>query len=501
MTADATRLQIRSERLFNGLVVGIVVAGFLTLVGVAGYGLYVMGQNVTFTRWVSHTYEVEGAISDFLILDERTETARRGYLLSHDEVFAQSAARTSQRAARALDRIGALTPDNPAQQAFLARMRPLFAQQQQAVIVSMAFARAGHSDSSQFYHDSGVEATRLIRRLAEQMTEEETRLLRLRNAAQEAALDQLLWIAVAGGVLLVFVATGSTLVILRYTRQLNRSQRELAQLNAGLEDQVATRTADLQRANEEIQRFAYIVSHDLRSPLVNVMGFTSELEAAAKPLGVLLERAEAEAPQIVSEDARAAVRTDLPESIGFIRTSTQKMDRLINAILQLSRQGRRVLTPEPVDMVRVAQGIADNLKHRSQELGAEIEIAPDLPVVISDRLALEQIFSNLVENALKYLKPGRPGRIAVTGQHQGGRMVYEVRDNGRGIDPKDHDRVFDLFRRAGLQDQPGEGIGLAHVRALAYRLGGTVTCQSALDQGATFRVSLPARLSIQGSAS
>ncbi|HZZ68145.1 MAG TPA: ATP-binding protein, partial [Phenylobacterium sp.] len=285
----------------------------------------------------------------------------------------------------------------------------------------------------------------------------------------------------------------------RYTRDLSASRGELAVLNAGLEEQVATRTADLRRANDEIQRFAYIVSHDLRSPLVNIMGFTAELEAAAKPLGALLERAEAEAPQIVSPDASTAVRSDLPESIGFIRTSTQKMDRLINAILQLSRQGRRVLTPEPLDVSRVLQGVADNLAHRSSELGASIEVAPNLPGVISDRLALEQIFSNLVENALKYLKPGRPGRIEVVGSRQAGRVVYEVRDNGRGIDPKDHDRIFDLFRRAGAQDQPGEGIGLAHVRALAYRLGGTVTCESALDQGATFRVSLPARLGVEGS--
>jgi signal transduction histidine kinase len=173
------------------------------------------------------------------------------------------------------------------------------------------------------------------------------------------------------------------------------------------------------------------------------------------------------------------------------------MDRLINAILQLSRQGRRVLTPEPVDMNRVLQTVADNLAHRSSELGASIAIQPDLPGVVSDRLALEQIFSNLVENALKYLKPGRAGLIEIGGRRQGVRVIYEVKDNGRGIDPKDHDRVFDLFRRAGVQDQPGEGIGLAHVRALAYRLGGTVTCESALDQGATFRVSLPARLTAE----
>jgi signal transduction histidine kinase len=501
MTPDRTFLAIRSERAFNLVVVGIVALGFLTLVGLGAYSITVMRDNMIFTRWVAHTYEVKGAISDFLINDERTETARRGFLLSHDEAFSQSVTATSARINRTLLTIQQLTVDNSAQQASIVKLRALVAQQQRAIQVSMAFARGGHADSSDFYHDTGVEATRRIRQLAEQMAREENRVLRIRDAGEEATFEQVILISVIAGLLLVLLAAGSVWVILRYTRQLNSSQRDLAALNASLEDQVATRTADLQRANDEIQRFAYIVSHDLRSPLVNVMGFTSELEAAAKPLTTLLERAEAEAPQIVTPEAAAAVRSDLPESIGFIRTSTQKMDRLINAILQLSRQGRRVMTPEPVDMRQVLQTVADNLAHRSSELSATIDIDPDLPVVVSDRLALEQIFSNLVENALKYLKPGHPGQVQISGRRQGVRTVYEVKDNGRGIDPKDHDRVFDLFRRAGAQDQPGEGIGLAHVRALAYRLGGTVTCESALDQGATFRVSLPARLNAEGPAS
>ena len=192
--------------------------------------------------------------------------------------------------------------------------------------------------------------------------------------------------------------------------------------------------------------------------------------------------------------------SDLPESLGFIRASTQKMDRLINAILRLSREGRRVLTPERVELSRLLGGVADSLKHRADELGAVIEIAPNLPTVVSDRLALEQIFSNLIENALKYLKPGRAGRIEVSAHRRGERVVVEVADNGRGIHPKDHARIFDLFRRSGAQDQPGEGIGLAHVRALGYRLGGTVTVDSALDAGATFRVSLPVTLTPEAAA-
>ena len=489
---------IRDQRFINSVVVGAVALGFVVLVAVGGYGISVMQENLNFTEWVTHTYQVRAAIDEFRVLDERVEAARRGYLLSHDPQFDAAVQTASSQLGAAVDRIAQSTLDNPVQQANVTDLRPLVAQQLQAISVSVAFARAGHSDTSAFYKDAGVSATRDIRTLTKEMLDEEQVKLAQRNEARLATVRNLLRVAVAAAFLLVLVAVGSIVVILRYTRDLTASRRELRELNAGLEDQVSTRTADLQRANDEIQRFAYIVSHDLRSPLVNVMGFTAELEAAAKPLTLLLERAEAEAPDIVTDDARVAVRSDLPESIGFIRTSTQKMDRLINAILQLSRQGRRVLTPEPVDMGRVVQAIADNLKHRTGELGAEIVVSPTLPGVISDRLGLEQIFSNLVENALKYLKPGRPGRIEIRGSRQGPRTVYEIQDNGRGIDPRDHDRIFDLFRRAGSQDQPGEGIGLAHVRALAYRLGGTVTCESTLDQGATFRVSLPARLSAEG---
>jgi signal transduction histidine kinase len=139
-------------------------------------------------------------------------------------------------------------------------------------------------------------------------------------------------------------------------------------------------------------------------------------------------------------------------------------------------------------------GVVQSLRRQADDRGAEVGVEGSLPDLVSDRVALEQVFSNLVENALKYLKPGRPGRIVVRGRREAGRVVYEVEDNGRGVDPRDHERIFELFRRAGAQDQPGEGIGLAHVRALVYRLGGTIDCVSALDQGATFRISLPAAL-------
>ena len=102
------------------------------------------------------------------------------------------------------------------------------------------------------------------------------------------------------------------------------------------------------------------------------------------------------------------------------------------------------------------------------------------------------MFGNVIENAVKYLTPGRTGRVEVSGRADGPRLIYEITDNGRGIDPKDYERVFELFRRAGAQDTQGEGIGLAYVRNLARRLGGNVTVRSVLGEGSTFSISLPA---------
>jgi signal transduction histidine kinase len=190
----------------------------------------------------------------------------------------------------------------------------------------------------------------------------------------------------------------------------------------------------------------------------------------------------------------------VPEAVGFIRASTAKMDRLINAILKLSRDGRRALVPETLDMAAVVQSIADSVHHQVVEVGGEI-VVRDLPTLESDRLSIEQIFGNLLDNAVKYQQPGRPVRIVVEGETtDDGRVCYRVRDNGRGVSERDHERIFELFRRAGKQDLPGEGLGLAFVRNSVRRLGGTITLESELGQGSTFHLKFPTRLIVPGEA-
>lgn len=267
------------------------------------------------------------------------------------------------------------------------------------------------------------------------------------------------------------------------TAQLTRAQNALRDVNENLESIVAARTAELELANEEVQRFAYIVSHDLRAPLVNIMGFTSELEASRDNFlrtGALPE----------DDPARQQAVRDFDESISFIRAATSKMDGLIRAILTISREGRRPFNPEPLDLNAVVTGLVNAAHHQAESAGAAITVG-ELPAITADRLALEQVLGNLLDNAIKYLDPSRPGRIAITGEETLGRVILRVADNGRGIAPKDHARVFELFRRAGAQDKPGEGIGLAHVKAVVRSLGGRIELASEPGVGTTFTITLP----------
>ena len=474
--------------------IALTSLGFLALVIAAAAAAWLQVRNQDNSRWVEHTLNVEARINEFAMLNERVETGRRGYIFSRQESFRRVFEQASAQLPAMVSELDTLTRDNPAEQRRVAQLRQLIAEKLALQKQTVAAITAGSGFSSAtFENDPGVVVTRKVRVLAQQMRVEEQRLLVERAEGQRVTLRTFYVVLGLAGAILIIVAGSTILVMLRYTRELAASRAELHRLNEGLEDLVEERTADLQRANQEIQRFAYIVSHDLRSPLVNVMGFTAELDAARATTSAFLSGLATSHPELVDVQARTAVDEDLPEAIGFIRTSTQKMDRLINAILRLSREGRRTLTPERIDMTALVRGIADSLHHRAMEVGAEIAV-DQLPDIVSDRLALEQILSNLVENAVKYLSPGRPGFIRVAGHRDRDRVVYEVSDNGRGIDPKDHERVFDLFRRSGAQDRPGEGIGLAHVRTLAYRLGGVVDVKSELDQGAIFRLSLPPNL-------
>jgi len=488
---------IQWDRRVSRLAVGAITLGFLALLATGVTAYLSVRENQFYASRVNHSFKVQRALTDFIAEMNRAEIGRRGYLLTGVAAHAETYYKAREGLFPLLAHVRDLTRDNPRQQANVARLIALTRSDLPFMDQSIALVRSGRRDEGvRLFRDSvGRRAVTTLRAQTALMVDEEDRLLAIREAATARSIRLFYVTVAAAGAILLLLAAGSIWVIARYTRDLAASRDQLRLLNDDLEGAVRERTTDLQRANDEIQRFAYIVSHDLRSPLVNVMGFTSELEATAKTLGAMMDRAEQQAPDLVDAEAKRALREDMPEALNFIRTSTEKMDRLINAILRLSREGRRAVTLEKLDMDALIQSIADVHRHRIDANDIDLSIAPDLPDIVSDRLAVEQIFGNIVENAIKYMVPGRRGRIEIRGRSEGRRAIFEIADNGRGIDPRDHHRIFDLFRRSGMQDQQGEGIGLAHVRAIAYRLGGMISVDSELARGATFRIDLPIEFS------
>ena len=483
----------RADRLRLPTPTLLLALGFTVLAALSAMSITLMYRAQDDAEGVNHTLRVMNAISQLQIAIRRAESAERGFLITGGDGFLRFYQESKARAVPTLDEIGNLTLDNPTQQARIAEARPLLQSRFEAFERGIALRRSGDVEGAQsdLKSDPSEGAMTRLGTLLVEMKAAETQLLDSRAKASRHSAGWLTAVS-AGGFAVVLILGGLALYLNRRTiSALESAQQDLEAANAGLEQRVAERTADLREANDEIQSFAYIVSHDLRSPLVNIMGFTSEIETMRTDLFQRLARLREQAGE--GPEADGALAADFEEALGFIKTSITRMDRLIHAILTLSREGRKEFMPVDVDMGELISGIAGSMAHQTQEAGAQIR-AGRLPVIHSDRLALEQIFTNLLDNALKYQRDGVPGVIEVSAVDTPGFVTFTVKDNGRGIDPKDRGRVFELFRRSGRQDRPGEGIGLAHVRALVRRMGGLISLDSVLGEGSTFKVMLPRRL-------
>ncbi|WP_127092126.1 sensor histidine kinase [Aquabacter cavernae] len=475
----------------------LLAVGFALLIAISGTSIWLVNQARGDAAAVAHTLEVENTLSSVQLFLRRAESGQRGFLLTRDQSYLRLFSASSSSLGPGIDQLRKLVADNPAQVATVDTISEMAGKKMAEMQRTVDFGLQGQWEDALrvVASDEGENLMRSLAQTVQGMKVEESRLLTLRTASATQSANWLLYVNLFGVVAIITVAAIAVHLSQRNTRALRQAHAALSVINEDLEKRVEERTADLQEANQEIQTFAYIVSHDLRSPLVNIMGFTSELEELRTDLFHRLEALRTRAGDTdAAQDQELA--KDFDEAFGFIKASIIKMDRLIKAILDLSRQGRSELQPVPVDMRGLVDGIAATVAHQLIEREARIEIGP-LPAIVSDRMALEQIFTNLIDNAVKYLRTDVPGRIEVQAVETSAYVLFSVSDNGRGIDPRDRGRVFELFRRSGPQDRPGEGIGLAHVRTLVRRLGGSVLLDSQLGKGTTFKVTLPKTLAAQ----
>ncbi|HXP91501.1 MAG TPA: ATP-binding protein [Fibrobacteria bacterium] len=276
------------------------------------------------------------------------------------------------------------------------------------------------------------------------------------------------------GVCYALVAGLVLAAVLVLVGELEENSIRLSGLNEELENRVLLRTADIQRERESIETFSYTVSHDLRAPLRAIDGFA----------------------RVLQEDFGGSLPGEALSLIGRITAATERMGRLIQALLGLSRLGRQDIVLHEVDVEAVVRETIEELTTDGTgrvgllEDGAAVWQVGHLPCVHSDPDMVRRVFANLLGNAWKFTRREGAPRIRVEGVQRPDGTWYEISDNGLGFDMAQADRMFKAFQRLHGDSIDGVGIGLATVRRILDRLGGDIEAHGAVGGGATFRFRL-----------
>ena len=268
-------------------------------------------------------------------------------------------------------------------------------------------------------------------------------------------------------------------------QQLRASNQQLRANELEREQLLRTVTAK----NKELQSIVYIASHDLKSPLVNIQGFSGELEDNCNQITKILK--EFDPGGEVMDRILPLTEEYIPESLKFISASADKMKVLLDGLLHVSRVGTIDINITALDINQIIKNVCDSMEFEFKAKDVEVSI-DDLPDCLGDAEMINQLFSNLVGNSLKYLDPDRKGIIHITGTAEDSHCIYCVSDNGIGIVSEHQPKVFELFHRLNPKDSVGgEGLGLTIVTRILDRLNGHIRVESEPGKGSMFFVSLP----------
>jgi signal transduction histidine kinase len=438
---------------------GFVASAALLVLVFAFVILAVLGFRNT-NRWLAHSHQVVGELEGLAASLAETDADRRAYLSSGDPIYLKERDSALIGLDRHLQVAKQLTRDNPTQQNRLRELESRLSQLASQVDDLIALARsqglaaAQHATSGEVVRKATLEVSVGI----DQLQREENDLLIKRRSADET------W---ANGLIIAFITLFVSVVsVLAWLCLRVRSETHSRARHAEALDRV---NVSLEAANRELESFSYSVSHDLRSPLRAIDGYSLMLE-------------EDYAAQL-DETARRYIKT--------IRAGSQRMAALIDDLLTFSRLSRQSLNRQTVDMNTLARRAAAEVLESQPEPKPAVNIA-ELPPVPGDPALLRQVWTNLISNAVKYSAKSPTPEVRIRAESAGRQVRYEVQDNGVGFDMKYADKLFGVFQRLHSMDEyPGTGVGLAIVQRIINRHEGAVTAKGERGKGATFGFTLP----------
>ncbi len=280
--------------------------------------------------------------------------------------------------------------------------------------------------------------------------------------------------------------------------EVEKREQSLVKINQQLETEIVEREQaeegrkrlhkELEQKNKELQQVVYFTSHDLRTPLVNIEGFSKELGKSVNELFAAFQKGSF--PEDIKEKVGFIVENEVPESQKYISISITKMESLLSGLLKLSRLGSAELEIEKIDMNELISDVLSILKVHTNYSDVKMKIS-ELPSCMGDERQINQVFSNIIGNAIKYLDPTRVGIIRISGYEDNGQSVYCVEDNGIGIAPEYQVRIFDIFHRLEPERNEGEGLGLNIVQSTVERHNGKIWVESEPGRGSEFYIALP----------
>jgi len=245
---------------------------------------------------------------------------------------------------------------------------------------------------------------------------------------------------------------------------------------------------ELEAKNEDLESILYAASHDLKSPLVNIQGFSHELSQSCELIRSAIKSNDKTAKTKKAMDI--ALNKNIPDALNFISASTTKMDSLLSGLLDVCRLNTAATDVKHIDMNAMMSNITASMKYQIKEAAAKVDVA-SLPPCVGNPSQINRVFSNLLTNALKFLDESRPGQIRIYGKSQNGKSIYCVEDNGIGIAPEHQEKIFQIFYQHEPNKRKGEGIGLTIVRRIIEKHDGKVWVESELGKESKFFVSLP----------